>query len=100
AEDAIERGPAALVHPVCVVDVGWTVDRDADQDVMLSKELAPLVVEQRAVGLNRVLHGLARLLQLVDQLNRSAVEVEAHTCRPTPPADELPRQVTRRGRTR
>ena len=42
------------------------------------EELAPLVVEQRAVGLDRVLELLARAPVPLGQLDGAAEEVEAH----------------------
>ena len=53
---AVEGTPTATVDPVGVVDFAGAVDTEADQKVVLLEELAPVVVEQDAVGLKGVLH--------------------------------------------
>ena len=45
---------------------------------MLAEELAPLVVEHGAVGLDGVLDVLARPAVTLDELDRTSEEIEAH----------------------
>ncbi len=73
--------PGALRPPVDtvgVVQLLGAVDAEADEEVVLGEELAPLVVEQDAVGLERVLHHLVGPAVLLDQLDRLAKELDAH----------------------
>jgi hypothetical protein len=58
--DLVERTRAALVDAVGVVELLRAVDREPDQEVVLFEEGGPLVVEQRAVGLDGVVGALAR----------------------------------------
>ena len=74
----VERRLAALVHAVGVVHLPRPVDRDADQEVVLLQEPAPLVVEQGAVGLDRVEDPLARRGVLAFQLDGPPEEIQAH----------------------
>ena len=60
AHHLVERALAALVHAVGVVQLARPVDRDADEEVVLAEERRPLLVEQRAVRLDRVRGPLAR----------------------------------------
>ena len=76
--DAVEGGLAALVAPVGVVQLRRPVDRDADEEPVLGEELAPVVVEQRGVGLQRVEHPLARCRELPLELDDAGEEVEPH----------------------
>ena len=68
----VEGALAAAVDAIGVVELARTVDAQADQEVVLLEEGAPLVVEQDAVGLERVLHHLARTAVLLDELDRRA----------------------------
>ena len=52
-------GLAALVHAVGVVDVRRTVHGQPDEEAVLAEEGAPLLVIERAVGLDGVLDLLA-----------------------------------------
>ena len=63
----VERGASLLVLAVLVVELLRAVDGDAHQPVVLLEEPAPLVGEQRAVGLDAVVDGASAgifLLQL------------------------------------
>ncbi len=71
-------GSAALVHPVGVVHGGRPVDAEADQEPVPGQQLAPLVGEERAVGLDGVLDPLSRPAELVHQRHRATEEVDAH----------------------
>ena len=76
ADHLVERAAAALVDPVGVVQLARPVDRDPDQEVVLLEERRPLLVEQRAVGLDRVDGPLAGLEVPVRELDRAAEELE------------------------
>ncbi len=78
AHHQVEGALAAAVDAVGVVQLARAVDAQADQEVVLLEEHAPVVVEQQAVGLEGVLHRLAGLAVLVDQLDRAAEELELH----------------------
>ena len=69
---------AALVHPVGIMQLPGPVDTDADEKIVLAEELAPVVVQERAVGLHGVLEGHARPLVLVLEINGPPVKIEAH----------------------
>ncbi len=47
---------SAAVDAVGVVELAWTVDAQPDEEVVLLEERAPRVIEENAVGLERVLH--------------------------------------------
>ena len=57
-----------------------------DEEAVLREERRPLVVEQRAVGLDRVLEHLAGPGELLDELDRSPEEVEPHRASARRPA--------------
>ncbi len=78
AHDLRVRTPPALVHTLRIVDVGRTVHRQADEEPVLSEECRPFLVEQRAVGLERVLDDLAGPPVALHQHHRLAEEVEPH----------------------
>ena len=52
--DALPRGLAAGSEPIMVVKGLRTVDGEAHEEMVCGEELAPLVVEQRSVGLQSV----------------------------------------------
>jgi len=54
AHDPVEGGLAALVDPVGVVQLAWTVHGKSDQEVVVPEESGPFVVDERAVGLDGV----------------------------------------------
>ena len=76
AHDAGESGPAALRQAECVVYILGAVEREPHQKVVGGEELAPPLVDQRAVGLQRVLDALAAGVFAL-QLHRPGVEVDA-----------------------
>ena len=78
AHHLVEGGLAALVDAVGVVHLTGAIDRDADEELVLGEELAPLVVEQRAVGLQGVADLLARLGEPRLQLDDESEEVDPH----------------------
>ena len=73
-----ERALAALVDAICVVQRLRPVDRDADEHAVVLEERRPLLVDQRAVRLDRVARPLARAQVLVRELDRAAEELDAH----------------------
>ena len=78
AHHQVEGALAAAVDAVGVVQLARAVDAQADQEVVLLEERAPVVVEQQAVGLEGVLHGLAGPAVLLDQFDGAPEEVELH----------------------
>ena len=62
-QDPIEGPMASLVFAVDVVKLLGAIEAQADQKVVLVKELAPLVVEKDAVRLEGVLDACAGLLR-------------------------------------
>ena len=78
AQHLVEGRVALLVDAERVVQLARTVDADADEEACSREQLAPLVGQQRAVGLDRVFDGLVRAPMLLDELDRAAEEVDAH----------------------
>ncbi len=76
--DLVEhRAPCAVVA-VRVVKLARPVDAQAHEHVVLGEERGPLVVEQRAVRLDRALDLPPRGQCIALDLERAAEEVEAH----------------------
>ena len=73
-DGAIERAAARPGQPVAVVQAAGAVDTDPDIDPSLGKELAPGIVDQGPVGLERVGHPQIRRAQPFDHRERVAVE--------------------------
>ena len=72
-------GASALVHAIGIVHLARAVQAQPDQELVGSEELAPLVVEQHAVGLDRV----ARIVipgrwYFALDLDRPAEKFESH----------------------
>ena len=77
ADHVVEAAPALLVDAVGVVHGARAVDAEADQVVVLLEERGPLVIDQRAVGLDGVQDAaVLRLAVLLGQLDRALVEVQ------------------------
>ena len=74
----VEGGLAALVDPVGVVHRPRAVDGNPDQEIAGLQELAPLVGQQGAVGLDRVQHPLPGPRVLTLQFDGAAEEIQAH----------------------
>jgi len=53
-----------------------SVDRQPDEHVVLLEEGRPVLVEQHAVGLDRVVNAVVGLLELLDEFHRTTEEVE------------------------
>lgn len=64
-----EAALSALVHPVGVVDLRRAVYRQPHEEAVLGEERGPRIVEEGAVGLDRVHDPLAWLLQRLGQLD-------------------------------
>ena len=77
-EDSFKRGPPAFRDPVLVVDFPRAVDAQADQEPVLLEELAPFLVDQRAVGLEIVLDPLERLGVFLFERDDLAEEIQPH----------------------
>ena len=58
-QDAVEGGLFPLVDPVGVVQLARAVDADSHQELIFRQELGPLVIDQNAIRLEGVSHGLA-----------------------------------------
>jgi len=67
-----------LINAVDIMHVTGTVQAQPDQVVIFLEELAPFVVQQRAVGLHGVLESHARYPVLLLELDRLAVEIHPH----------------------
>ncbi|MNQ70756.1 hypothetical protein D3C85_854010 [compost metagenome] len=76
AHDIVETGPAALVRPIEVMDLAWSVKAEADHESLTGKKVAPLIIKQGAVGLQGIAYDLAsgELALVVD---RTLEKVEA-----------------------
>jgi len=70
------------------VEFSRAVNRQSDQKVVLLEECRPFLVDENAVGLDRVFHPLAGSAMFLDKLNRTAKEVQPHHRR----LSALPRQ--------
>jgi hypothetical protein len=85
---AVEGGLAPLRAAEGVVDVARPVERESHQEAVLGKEGAPPLVDQRAVGLERILDALAVGIAPLE-LQGAAVEVNAEQQRLAPVPAEL-----------
>jgi hypothetical protein len=65
AQDAIKRRCAILIHAMAIMQIRLPVDQQADQEAMFRHELAPIVVNQSAVGLQRIMDDLALRITLL-----------------------------------
>ena len=74
--DLVERRPAAFVHAVAVVGITRTVEADADEEIVLFEKGRPGVVDQHAVGLEGIAHGLAGRAVFLLEFDRAAEEVQ------------------------
>ena len=79
--DPVKGSMASLVFPVKVVKLFGTIQAEADQEFVLVEKLAPLVVEEDAVGLEGVLDLGAGLLIFFLKLHGSPEEIETHESR-------------------
>jgi len=84
---AVEAGIAALVHAVGIVHPARPIETEADEEITLPQKAAPGIVQQRAVGLQRVDHAHSRFATPLLQRHRSPEKVQPHQQRlPTLPA--------------
>ena len=90
----VEGAFFAAIDPVLVVEFARTVDAQADQKIVLLEKRAPLVIDQNAVRLKSVLHGLFGPAVFFNEFNRAPEEVDLHQRRLAP----LPRH-RHRGRS-
>ena len=75
SHDLLERRLSAGRMAVAVVEGLWTVDGDAHEEIVFAEETAPLVVEQRAIGLDAVGDGASAAVDAL-QLQSAAIEVD------------------------
>ena len=66
----VKRTSTKTIDPVTVMQCARAVDAQANKKSVLLQKLAPVFVDQRAIGLDAVLDSLARSAVLLDQLNR------------------------------
>ena len=79
----LERRLAFLIHPISVMQMFRPVDREADQKIMPLKKPAPLVIQQRPIGLKGILDRLPiRILLLIG--HDALEEFHAHQRRLAP----------------
>ena len=71
----LKRGQSLLVAAVLIMKLLRTINRDTHQPVILFKEAAPLIGEQRTVGLDGVVDGAAGCILLL-QLHHPFVKRE------------------------
>jgi len=79
----VERAGTGAVHAVGVVKFSRPINADAQQKFIVVKELAPIVIEQNAVGLQRVADLLTGLATFFLQFNRPSEEIYPHQGRLT-----------------
>ena len=75
-DDQMMRGRARAVAPVVIVNFCRAVEAETDEELVLGKETRPVLVNQRAVGLERVLDFAAGAIALL-QFERAPVERDA-----------------------
>lgn len=83
-----ERRPSLAVHPVFVVELLRPVDGDAHQPMLVVEEAAPLVGQQCAVGLQRILHTSAPCVLLLQADGFLVERQRAHQGLPAVPGEE------------
>jgi len=76
--DPVEATLALLVEAVCIVELAGTVDGEADEEPVLLEEHRPIIRQSGPVRLDRVGDPLAGPSVYLDELDRTAEEVEAH----------------------
>ena len=74
----VKRTSTKTIDPVTVMQCARAVDAQANKKSVLLQKLAPVFVDQRAIGLDAVLDSLARSAVLLDQLNRVREERQLH----------------------
>ena len=78
ADEPVKGSVASLVLPVKVVKVLRTIHAEADQEFILVEKLAPLVVKENTVGLERVLDPCAGLRIFFLKFHGAPEEIEPH----------------------
>ena len=69
-----------LVFAIEVMKLPGAVDTQADEEIVLEKEMAPLVGQKDSVGLEGVLNPRAGLCVLLLDLHGALIEIQAHEC--------------------
>ena len=59
AHHAIKRGLATLVDTIRVMQLSGAIDGNSDEEVLLCKEISPLIIQQNAIGLKCVFNSLS-----------------------------------------
>ena len=83
AHHLVEGAAAALVDSIGIVHLPRAIDAQPHQEVVLFEERRPLVVDLRAVSLNRMQDLLIWPAVLLNQFHRAAKEVQSHQRRLT-----------------
>ena len=78
AHHLVERALAALIHPIAIMQFARSVDAQPHQKIVLLEERAPLVIQPRAVRLDRVLDFLPRATVLLDQRHPQFEKLQPH----------------------
>jgi len=81
--DLVKGAMASVVEAIAIVQFFWAVDTNADKKVIIVKELAPIIVEQNCVGLQRVAHFLPGSAVFFLEFHHPLIEVKAHQSRLT-----------------
>jgi hypothetical protein len=74
--DLVKRGLSAFAFAQLVVQVFWAVDAEAHVETVFFEELAPLVVQQHAVGLEIVFDVFCSRILLL-KLHNLSKEIQA-----------------------
>ena len=72
------RRLTALAVTMAVVQLGWAVDRQPDEEILGLEEGAPFIVEQRTVGLQIILNRLLGFFVFGLDFNDAAEKIQPH----------------------
>src|SRR5690606_29940707 len=78
AHHLVKGWTPAFVLAVGIMQLAGAIDADADQEVVFLEELAPLVIQQGRVGLERVFYGHARFAILRLEFDGFPEKIHAH----------------------
>ena len=96
--DIVKGAAPGVVLPVKVVNLRRTVETDADQKVFFAEKLAPLGIEQQAVGLQGIFNDLSGPGVFFLKGHDIAEEIDSHQERfPSLPAETVERGIDGQG---
>ena len=78
ALDLAEGALSTLVEAVGIVDFFRPVDAEPNEEIVLFQKGAPCIVQQDAIGLERIFNLLTRLAILLGEFNGALEEIQAH----------------------